>query len=389
MKKISNLFFTIFILAILIMGFCRTVFVPKEINLYENRPANQMPAFTLEDCLEGTYQEGVENALNDQVNGAQTMKKAYHSLTRKVLLGELSGILSHAQNQYVGYGRMQIFDGNYITYAPKELSTISRDLDKRAEAMNELFKKLPDVEFSCFFVEKDTELNLETNENTGTCSYFLDQLSLDDAHKGSFSLNNAEDYKSLFFRTDHHWNYLGSYEGYCQALALVSDEVPLEPAGSATLDTSLSGAKAFIVGAGDLFTEPFTYYTFPLPPLTTTVNGVPSDGYGSADKFISGTTDKVLSYGAFYGGDCGELILDTGNTKKENLLVIGDSFDNAILKLLASHFNITYSLDPRYYEPWTEGTFSLGAYLRSHNISKVLMIGGVEYYMMDTFLPEE
>ena len=229
----------------------------------------------------------------------------------------------------------------------------------------------------------------ETNENTGSCSYFLEQLALDDAHKGSFSLHSAEEYKTLFYRTDHHWNHLGSYEGYRQALSLISVESPLEPTGSATLDTPLSGAKAFIVGAEGLFTEPFTYYTFSLPAFTTTVNGVSAESYGSADKFISGTTEKELSYGAFYGGDCGELILDTGNREKENLLVIGDSFDNAILKLLASHFNITYSLDPRYYEPCEDGTFSLDAYLRSHNISKVLMIGGIEYYMMDTFLPEE
>lgn len=389
MKKLSNAIFVGFVLAIIILGFVRTAFFPKEINLYENRPANRLPAFTVSGYLDGTYQDGVETALNDQVNGAQTMKKGYHSVTKQILLKELSGILSHAENRYVGYGRMQIFDGSYITYAPKALSTISGDLDRRAQAMNELFSKLSHVEFFCFFVEKDTEMNLETNENTGACGYLFDQLSLDDAHKGSFSLGGAEDYKTRFFRTDHHWNHLGSYEGYCQALSLVSDEAPLEPTGSATLDTPLSGAKAFIVGAGDIFTEPFTYYTFSMPPLTTTVNGVSADSYGSADKFISGTTDKDLSYGAFYGGDCGELILDTGNTEKENLLVIGDSFDNAILKLLASHFNITYSLDPRYYEPWTEGTFSLDDYLQSHDISKVLMIGGVEYYLMDTFLPEE
>lgn len=66
--------------------------------------------------------------------------------------------------------------------------------------------------------------------------------------------------------------------------------------------------------------------------MTVTRNGEPAGDYGRQDA-VPG--ELALSYGAFYGGDDGEIIFDTGRTDRGNLLVIGESYDNAILKLLA------------------------------------------------------
>lgn len=65
--------------------------------------------------------------------------------------------------------------------------------------------------------------------------------------------------------------------------------------------------------------------------------------------------------------------------------MIGESYDNAVLKLLASHFNNTYSIDLRYYEAYMGQSFSLSEYLREHEIDKVLLIGNIDYYLMTEF----
>jgi len=119
--------------------------------------------------------------------------------------------------------------------------------------------------------------------------------------------------------------------------------------------------------------------------MTVTRNGEPAGDYGRQDA-VPG--ELALSYGAFYGGDDGEIIFDTGRTDRGNLLVIGESYDNAILKLLASHFDRTYSVDLRYYRNYMGSDFSLGDYLRRNNITKVLLIGNVDYYISPDFALE-
>ena len=90
--------------------------------------------------------------------------------------------------------------------------------------------------------------------------------------------------------------------------------------------------------------------------------------------------------------DLGRPFFKTKGTKpttdRENVLVIGESYDNAILKLLASHFGRTYSVDLRYYRNYLGSDFSLSDYLRRNSITKVLLIGNVDYYISPDFALE-
>ena len=65
--------------------------------------------------------------------------------------------------------------------------------------------------------------------------------------------------------------------------------------------------------------------------------------------------------------------------------VLGESYDNAILKLLSESFDKTYSVDLRYYEAKMGRSFNFSQYLQEHNISKVLLIGNIDYFVMDEF----
>lgn len=113
------------------------------------------------------------------------------------------------------------------------------------------------------------------------------------------------------------------------------------------------------------------------------VNRVKSD-YGSQDELLRGVLGWV-SYGGVYGGDNGEVIFDTGKDG-DNILIFGNSYDNAILKLLASHFSKTYSIDLRNYEHTFGEKFDFDSYVREHDISKVLFIGDISFYTMSEFM---
>ena len=71
--KIDRAFFLLLVL-IFLAGLLRTVFRPKEINEYENRYANQLAPLTAASYADGSFQDGMESALSDQVQFSQLAK---------------------------------------------------------------------------------------------------------------------------------------------------------------------------------------------------------------------------------------------------------------------------------------------------------------------------
>ena len=69
--------------------------------------------------------------------------------------------------------------------------------------------------------------------------------------------------------------------------------------------------------------------------------------------------------------------------------MLGESYDNAILKLMASHFDRVYSVDLRSYEQDMGKPFRLAEYLREHEITKVLWIGSTTFFTSDDFMVED
>jgi len=98
--------------------------------------------------------------------------------------------------------------------------------------------------------------------------------------------------------------------------------------------------------------------------------------------------DNEISYGKFYGGDEGEVIFDYNNPQAENILIFGESYDNAIIELLAAHFNKTYCVDLRAYEMDLGEKFNFNKYIENNDISKIVFIGNIDFYVMEQFLVE-
>jgi hypothetical protein len=389
MKQLSNIALVLAAGVICFCGLIRTVFSPKLFNAYENRYAYQVAAPSVSSYLEGTFQDSVEDALTDQVQLAQAMKKAYNTASNGCLSLVLRRLVALHPDTYISLGDCYLYNQN-IVYPPYTLSDITWSLEQRAAHLNQCFAAYPDVDFYAFYIEKDTDINFETGEKVGASDYVLGQLQLPDSHKDIFRINSFGEFSDLFYATDHHWNYKGSYAGYLQLHSLLGIQEPaLEPTDTVTFSGTFSGSKALTTGTQGVLTEPFTAYTYAYPSMSVTIDGAPTEDYGDAAGFLDGSNTGTLSYGGFYGGDNGETIFDTGLTDRENILVVGESYDNAILKLLASHYHRTYSVDLRYYENSMGKRFQLKDYLEEHDIRKVLLIGNIDYYTMEAFCLED
>ena len=377
--------FVVLTCAVLLLCFVYCIVCADDISAYENRPANKVQPFSLSGYLEGTYQDGLEDALMDQMPLSETLKRFFHN-TSTTLLAKLMGPVMDAQpDRYVSFRGLQLFGGDYLCYEPKTLADIRTGLDKRIAELNDTIAENSDVEFYLYYIECDVDNDFETGEKSGIREYLFREMTLSETRMDWLEVSDFETYSRYFYRTDHHWNHEGAYEGYRETAAMmgIPEGALLSPLETLTVEQPLIGTKANSAGTGVL-NEPFHAYRFDLPEMVTTVNGV-EEPYGRTFESYLGTT-QGLSYAAYYGFDEGEVIFDTGRENLDNLLVLGNSYDNALLRPLASHFGRTHAVDLRYYGSDMGREFDLASYLRDNNIDKVLLIGDNSYFSGDLFM---
>ena len=156
---------------------------------------------------------------------------------------------------------------------------------------------------------------------------------------------------------------------------LTDGQTPLVPSDTKVLTEEFSGAYAKGKGIAG-YTEQLKVNVFDYEPEEIFYYGAEQEKYGKSDT--------NFSYGGWYGADIGEVVFKNYAPEKENLLVIGDSYDNAILEILSSHFNTLCSIDLRYNKD-----FELSSYLAQHNIDKVLIIGSANVFFAEDFNVED
>lgn len=351
---------------VLLAGLGRTLLRPKDVNCYENRPANTVAPLTVPGWLDGSFQDAMEAALSDQVPLAQTMKKAYNDAQNGIRYDAMLRLSQVHPDLPVQYGSFYVYGGKYLTYP----------------------YRAPDVSFYIYMVEGDTNNYFPAGVNNGAFEYLSSRVNLPAAQMGRFAADDLATFERDFYQTDHHWNNVGSYRGYCEAAALLGCTDLLEPQETVRVSDHFSGSKALSIGAQEQFFEPMDVYRFAFPKMSVTIAGEPADDYGWQDAALSGQLTDA-NYGGVYGWDNGEVILDTGTTGRGNLLMLGESYDNAILKLMASHFDRVYSVDLRSYEQDMGKPFRLAEYLREHRITKVLWIGSTTFFTSDDFMVED
>ncbi len=198
-------------------------------------------------------------------------------------------------------------------------------------------------------------------------------------HFDYLKINDYQDYTKYFYKTDHHWSYRGSYQGYKDILAMMlNEEKPKEAIKKVVFqDINFNGSSARGIRKFD-DQDIFKAYQFDLGEYLTYIDGEEAT-YGKQNEYFQGHYTKLNYknyYGDFYGSDYGEVIFDFRQPEKDNLLILSNSFVNAIAPLIASHFNQTYIVKKNYK---SNGDFSLDRYIKIHDIDKVLFIVDYTY----------
>lgn len=167
-----------------------------------------------------------------------------------------------------------------------------------------------------------------------------------------FDTMKAHKDEYIYFRADHHWTGLGAYYAYvrfCEVKGIQA--LPLSSYTVRSFDNFLgsfyndSGKDPALGGTPDVVDT----YT---PPCNTKMTVTERSGNSFVTPMIyNATTNKpAYKYSAFiYGDNPFTVIENTDMTGGDALILVKESFGNAIAPLLTYHYKYVYVVDYRYY----------------------------------------
>ena len=386
MKKIIDIFFLGIIILIILGGALRPIINPTDVNVLENRSAYVIPTFSIKAFLDKSYQDNYEKAYSDQIPLANRMKSINNTIDISLKIKILKLI---SDSNYLKIGNYYLYN-DYLVSKYADLTKYTEKLDAKIDNFNNISKSLTKQELYIYYIDRDVDVNFETSEKIHAYEYINDRIS-NKYHIREFLINNFDDYTNNYFKTDHHWNYKGSYRAYKDLIDFLFDSKEkslVEPKKEVCLSSIINGSRGRDLGNIFYFNEHFCGYDYDLDNKQITINDKIVDYYGNYKNIINKEPNKV-SYADWYGNDYALVTIDNDDKNKDNILIIGDSFDNAIIELLATHFNKIYSVDLRYYSKKYNKEFNIADFTKDNKIDKVLFIGTIgSFFAANDFLIE-
>ncbi len=264
------------------------------------------------------------------------------------------------------------------------------DLDNKIAQYEMIIDLFPDLNFYAFYLEliqysEHNPMNKEYPDvDAGKALEYFVANKPAELKLEILPLTSFKDQIDYYYRTDHHWNVLGVMTGYERIYKMLAKNYRdissmNKPTRIHTFeDIEFVGTWARELGY-EAAPEPFKVGVYDLPPYKVYDSSGNELDYGRKEEYFNGEygedfyTDHYVDY---YGvDDVGYLEYISQNGAERNLLIIGDSFTNAIEPLLASHYNHTYCIDIRRLPDYD---FSMSEFTAEHEVDDVLFLGGAE-----------
>ena len=177
---------------------------------------------------------------------------------------------------------------------------------------------------------------------------------------------------SLFYRTDHHWTSAGAWHGYAALMEAMGE--PFEPLGTPeTVSENFYGT--LYSSSGVHWLAPDTIERYVSGESVTVENFEKGETHGLyVDSFL-GEKDK---YASFLGGNTPLYIIRNPEAaSEEKLLVVRDSYSDAMAPFLSQYFAEIHLVDLRYYRT------SVAEYARENGMDRIFVCYSVENFVKD------
>lgn len=370
MYLILDKVFAFIIILIMSIGVYIFLKTPIEKSYLENRSLTKFQVPTLKKFLNKSMQDNIENSLSDQFPYGRTIKNYAMKYLNFIDYKNIDNRICSGKNVYVAKDYVIYNCSDQIMGAP------TKDYDEKVikNKLN-IFSKMNDyIDTSYYALDRADAWDFSKNELLFNSYEVLKSNLTGEYNISRLDVNNYDEFYRYFYKTDHHWNYIGSYQGYKDIFKLLDIEgEPLKPTNTRILKNFYgSQAKSSRVLS---ISEDFIYYDYDLKKHSEYINGK-KGSYGNYN--YNEKISYMNYYEAVYGRDFVEVMYDYNEPEKDNLLILGTSYTDPINRLVASHFDKTFVVDARYYKNYDGSPLNLKDYIDEHHIDRVLVLASTE-----------
>lgn len=179
------------------------------------------------------------------------------------------------------------------------------------------------------------------------CENFNSEIVCVDAY--SNMENNKDEY--LYFKTDHHWTALGAYRAY-ESFIISKNEQPVSLDNYKKVDSNSKYLGSIYNMTENLRLEnnldDFWYYK-PFLPVYYSCTNRDETSWSANQIIFPSYLEKPRKYSAFMGGDFAYSKILVESEKDNKILIIKDSYGNALIPFLLPHYKEIHIADPRYF----------------------------------------
>ncbi|MDY5480682.1 MAG: DHHW family protein [Peptostreptococcus porci] len=359
-----------FVVLLFVVMFLNIITPTSKTSVAENRELQQRPSISLSRLLDGKFASEYTKFLSDQFinrDGLIKIKAKFDLMTGKK---EINGVYI-AKNDYLMEGFKRSDDN----------STLSK-----LSEINKFTNNNTGLKVSMMLVPNKVEIysNLlpKSNPNNSQKEYVnFVKKNLDSKIKVVELFDVFEKNKNnidLYFKTDHHWTTDGAYLAYveyCKALNL-------EPINENMLERNLAsdsfkGSLYYKNGAEIGFPDELYLYLNKNEDKPVLVKY-----YDDLKKVPSLYDVSKLQgrdpYEVFTGGNHTQIKIRTNIDTKRKLLVVKDSYANAMLPFLVNNFSEITIVDLRYF------TESLQDVIQNNELTDVLFLNNINTFNTDS-----
>ena len=177
---------------------------------------------------------------------------------------------------------------------------------------------------------------------------------------------------SLFYRTDHHWTSAGAWHGYAALMEAMGE--PFEPLGTPeTVSEDFYGT--LYSSSGVHWLAPDTIERYVSGEGVTVENFEKGETHG---LYVDSFLEEKDKYASFLGGNTPLYIIRNPEAaSEEKLLVVRDSYSDAMAPFLSQYFAEIHLVDLRYYRT------SVVEYARENGMDRIFVCYSVENFVKD------
>lgn len=367
LKKYSLLLiFGIFLVSLTIVDMCMNA---REYSDLENKKLAQKPAFTLQKFFDNEFTPEYEEYINDQFAFRDTW------ISMKSVA---EAALGKQENNNIIYGKagqmFERFDSYDASQYEKNLQNLLTFLQKHEEDFHTSAMIVPNA--YAIYPEK-----LPLGVKMINQLPLLEDIEQRVTQSGGSAINLyerfcAEKEQYLYYRTDHHWTTKGAYIAYEELMKSLGmqpvayEDVPMQEAED-FLGTYYSKSKS-------VFAKPDVLVYQDIPVQLT------YDGKTFSSVYNPSSLEGRDKYGGFLYGNNGLTVirgdeLGDSQTKKERILVVKDSYANALVPYLLYNYKEVVVVDLRYFGLSPR----LSEYLEQNAFDDVLILYNLQNFCVD------